>query len=78
MPEGAYVSAVVQGSPAEKAGLKRGDIILQINDEEVTGTNTLSKIINNLEVGDKITLKIDRDGKEITVTAVLGEMPDNY
>jgi len=78
MPEGAYVSAVVQGSPAEKAGLKRGDIILQINDEEVTGTNTLSKIINNLEVGDKITLKIDRDGKEIIVTAVLGEMPDNY
>jgi len=78
MPEGAYVSAVVQGSPAEKAGLKRGDIILQINDEEVTGTSTLSKIINALEVGDKITLKIDRDGKEITVTAVLGEMPDNY
>jgi len=77
MPEGAYVSSVMQNSPADKAGLKRGDIILKVNDEKITGENTLSKVISTLEVGDKVTLTIDRSGKELTISATLAEMPND-
>jgi S1-C subfamily serine protease len=77
MPEGAYVSSVMQNSPADKAGLKRGDIILKVNNEKITGENTLSKVISTLEVGDKVTLTIDRSGKELTISATLAEMPND-
>ncbi|MBW6442097.1 trypsin-like peptidase domain-containing protein, partial [Patescibacteria group bacterium] len=50
MPEGAFVSGVVPESPADEAGLQRGDIILKINDEEISGENTLAIIINKSKV----------------------------
>jgi serine protease Do len=77
MPEGAYVSSVIQGSPADDAGLKRGDIIIKINENEVTSENTLAKIINDSKVGDSMRITIDRDNKEIELTAKLKEMPEN-
>jgi S1-C subfamily serine protease len=67
----------MQNSPADKAGLKRGDIILKVNNEKITGENTLSKVISTLEVGDKVTLTIDRSGKELTISATLAEMPND-
>ena len=79
--EGAYVSgsngqsAVIVGSPAEKAGIKEGDIILEIDGKKVTTSNTLSAIINQHKVGDKVTIKILRGDKQDNLTATLQQLP---
>jgi serine protease Do len=78
MPMGAYVSTVIPDSPADEAGLQRGDIITKIGEEEITGESSLSEIINKSKVGDRLILTIDREGREIEVTAVLEDMPENF
>ncbi len=60
-------SPIISNSPAEKAGLKANDIILEFNNEKITNTNTLTGILKKYEVGDKVTLKIWRDNQEITM-----------
>ena len=65
--------AVVSGSAAEKAGLKRGDIILEVDGKEISEGNTLSEILLSYSPGDIITLKIIRNGKEETLPATLGK-----
>ncbi len=65
--------AVVKDSPADKAGLQAEDIVLELNGVKVNETNTLSVLIQKYQVGDKVNLKILRDGKEINVTATLEE-----
>lgn len=69
--EGAYIGLenqkpTTKSSPAEKAGIKSGDIITKINDEELTLKNSLSSVLAKYNAGDKITLTILRDGKTIT------------
>jgi serine protease Do len=66
-------AAVTAGSPAEKAGLKEGDIILEFDGEKITTDNSLSKIIMKYNPGDKVALKFLRNGQEKTVDVVLGE-----
>jgi serine protease Do len=66
-------AAVYSGSPAEKAGLKEGDIIEEINGEKLTTDNNLSDVIQKYNPGDKITLKILRNGQEKTIEVTLGE-----
>jgi len=65
--------AVMPGSAADKAGLKKGDVVLEFNGERITQKNSLSKIISKYNPGDKVKLKILRDGKEIEVEVVLGK-----
>jgi S1-C subfamily serine protease len=69
--------AIVSGSPAERAGLKKGDIILEINGQKITEDNTLGAVISRLSPGDTIDLKILRDGKEFNLKVVLGKYPEN-
>lgn len=66
-------SAITSGSPADSAGLKEGDIILEINGEKITQDNSLSKIIANFNPGDKVSLKILRGKDEINVDVILNE-----
>ncbi len=66
-------AAVTPGSAAEKAGIQENDVILSINNEKITINNPLSKIIQKYNAGDKVTLRILRNGKEIDVDATLGE-----
>jgi serine protease Do len=67
--------AVQPGSPAEKAGVEAEDIILEINGKKVDQDHTLGYIISQFNVGDAVTLKINRGGKEITLTATLAKRP---
>ena len=66
---------VIQDSPADKAGLKAEDIILEVNGEKISIDNPLSAIIQKYSVGDAITLKILRAGKEMNLSAVLEQRP---
>jgi len=65
--------AVMSGSPAEKAGIQEGDIILEADGVKVNQDNTLSKLILKHNVGDKIILKIYRESEEKIIDATLGE-----
>lgn len=65
--------AITSGSAADKAGLKAGDIVLEIGGEKITQDNSLAKIIQKYNPEDKVTLKIFRDGQEINFEVVLGE-----
>ena len=66
-------SAVAAGSPAEKAGLKEGDIILELNGERVEPARTLASLIQKHQAGEEISLKVLRDGKEMEVKVKLEE-----
>ena len=68
-------SAVTSGSGAEKAGIKDKDIILEINSEKITQDNKMAQIINKYNPGDKIMLKVLRDGSEQNIEVTLGERP---
>ncbi len=65
--------AVAPGSPAEKAGIKENDIILEMGGTKIDSKNSLSQLISKYNPNDSVDLKILRDGKEITVTIVLVE-----
>jgi len=66
-------SPVIKGSPAEEAGVKEFDIILECNNEKITLKNPLAHILEKCKVGGKTPLKILREGKEIVLEAVLEE-----
>lgn len=66
---------LVNGGPAEKAGLKPGDVITKIDDTPVDQTNSLSSLVNKHKVGDKVTLTILRDGQEQKIEVTLGAAP---
>jgi serine protease Do/serine protease DegQ len=71
--QGALVSQVVEGSAAEKAGIKAGDIITAINGKPVKDAQGLRNSIGMLSIGDRVDVALLRDGKPRRVTAVIGE-----
>jgi serine protease Do len=73
--KGALVGSVVEGSPGDKAGLKRGDIITELNGQPVTGNNDLRLKVGAMTPGTVIHLKVDRNGKPEDVNVTLGEAP---
>jgi serine protease Do len=78
---GATVLEVTKGSPAEKAGIKKGDIITKVNDTKIENPDVLFETIHNYKVGDKVKILLTRDGKEQTVTATLEKSqfePNDY
>ncbi|MGN7719357.1 PDZ domain-containing protein [Chitinophaga sp. 22620] len=72
-PEGATVSSVAEGSAAEKAGLKEGDVITRVNDKKIAEPQDLFEIIGTLKPGDKVTVTYLRDKKEQKTDATLGK-----
>lgn len=69
--------AVVSGSPADEAGIKSGDVILAINNDQISKGRSLSSVLSAYQPGDQVTLKVLREGKEIDVKAKLGERPSS-
>ncbi|MBI5740420.1 MAG: DegQ family serine endoprotease [Nitrospirae bacterium] len=74
---GALVTEIMKGSPAEKAGLKRGDIITELNDREIKNVETLRNTIAQSAVGSKIKLTVIRDGRTLALTATITEFPQD-
>ena len=66
-------SAIIKGSPVDKAGLKEYDIILELNEEKITEENPITDIIQKFKINEEIRLKIIREGKEINIKAKLEE-----
>jgi len=74
---GVLVNTVEAGSAADKAGIKRGDVIIALNGERVDDNNVLRNKIAATKPGTEVTLTIIRDGSEKEVKAILGEWSDN-
>jgi Do/DeqQ family serine protease len=73
--KGALVSAVNEDSPAEHAGVKRGDVITELNGQPVSDSNSLRNQVSRLKPGTAAGLKIIRGGQEKEVTVKLAELP---
>jgi Do/DeqQ family serine protease len=70
---GALVSQVVDGSPAEKAGIHTGDVITSVNGQPVKSNSELRNSIGLMRVGDKVEIGLLRDGKPVKVTAIIAD-----
>ena len=73
-PEGALVASVGQNSPADKAGIKAGDIILEFDGKKIDTMRTLPKVVANTKVGKSVQLKIWRNKKSISKRLILGRL----
>jgi len=71
--DGALIEEVVNGSPADKAGLRAGDIVLAVNGKSVKTSEELQELIRESKVNARLNLKILREGDIKNVTVVLGE-----
>ncbi len=73
-PEGVLVQDIISGSPAEKAGIRAGDVILSVNGKEVNAPNELQIVVAEHVPGDIVTLRIFRDGKIASRDVTLSEL----
>jgi putative serine protease PepD len=72
---GAQVGSVTSGSPADKAGLKAGDVITVFDGKSIAGADALTAAVSAHQPNDKVTLKIDRNGTTKSVDVTLGVRP---
>lgn len=70
---GAYISEVIPGSPADRAGIREGDIITRIGDVELNESNSYLNALFQYQPGDEVTILLVRNWKEVSVQIVLGE-----
>lgn len=68
---------VIPDSPAAAAGLQEKDIIIKVNNQNIDEKNSLTSVLGRYSVGDKVTLTIVRNGKEMTVTTTLAALPQS-
>jgi serine protease Do len=74
---GALVQDVTPAGPADKAGIKNGDVIRKLNGQTVEGSGQLTAMVTNMNPGTEVRLDIIRDGQPITIRITLGERPAN-
>jgi serine protease Do len=75
--DGVLVSHVADGSPAERAGLRQGDVIVSINGKQVSDTDDITSFVQSAKSGDHARFEIARASKRQTLTVTLGERPAN-
>lgn len=73
--KGALVGRVIEGEPAERAGIQKGDVILEVEGRKIKDTKDLLNTVARLQPGRKVKVVVWRDGKERTFTVELGERP---
>lgn len=73
--QGALVSDIIEGSPAEKAGFERGDVIVQYNGKEVENTGHLRNMVAQTAVSKVVDVKVIRDGREKALKVTIAELP---
>ncbi|MBW2475486.1 MAG: DegQ family serine endoprotease [Deltaproteobacteria bacterium] len=73
---GALVNEVIEDSPADKAGLKRGDIIVEYDGKQVDELNDLPRLVAATPVDETVKVKVFRDGKERTINVKIGRLDD--
>ncbi len=73
--DGALVGDVVKGSPAEKAGIMRGDIVLEYNGKKVKSADSLRNAVAQTKAGAQVNIKILRKGKEYNIAVTITESP---
>ena len=76
--EGMLVATVLEGTPAQKAGLKAGDVIIKIGDEEVSDRADLREAICGKKAGDEVDVTLLRDGQKRTLKVALADMPKEH
>jgi S1-C subfamily serine protease len=75
LPQGAYVSSVVSGSPADKAGVSEGDVVTKFGDVALKDGATLASALSKYKVGDTVAIEVWRNGKTLKLKATLVEAP---
>jgi Do/DeqQ family serine protease len=71
--EGALVTAVVEGGPAEAAGIVQGDLITEINHQKVASAGDLTSLVEKTKPGDKAVVVVYREGKKMLIDVTIGE-----
>jgi serine protease Do len=74
---GAFVSGILRGSPAEEAGVEPGDLVIEWNGQKVTGNAELPLLVASSQIGSKIQVKILRDGIAHVLTVKIAERPED-
>jgi S1-C subfamily serine protease len=74
---GILIAEVTPGGPAAKAGIQQGDIIYEVDGEAMVESSDLLVAIRDMEPGDEVEVKLDRNGQEMTITVTLEERPAN-
>jgi len=75
-PEGALIANVERGSPADRAGLKAGDVVRKVNGQTIVGSADLPGMLAVSKPGDKVALDVWRDGKIVRLNATLANISD--
>jgi membrane-associated protease RseP (regulator of RpoE activity) len=72
-PRGVGITQVIQGSPAEKAGLKKDDVILRLDGENITSVRKLNRLVSEIAPDQSVKVTVSRGGAEQEVTATIGK-----
>lgn len=73
--KGVLLSEVVEGGPADKAGLKRGDVIVEFDNKKVDSPITLRNMVASTIPGQSVTVRVIRDGKPLNIRVIIAELP---
>jgi serine protease Do len=74
--KGALVAQVTEGSPAAKAGLRQGDVIVELDGHAVIRTEDLPRLVAGLPAGRQVPIKVRREGKTLTLSATIAKLED--
>ncbi len=76
--QGILVAEVIQGSPADRAGLRSGDVVTAINGENLTQADQIQSLVEATSVGETLTFDIERSGQYRQIFVITGSLPSNY
>jgi S1-C subfamily serine protease len=73
--QGVLIAKVMPDSPAAKAGLKSGDVIAKINDQDIKDSSTVQQLVEKTPVGDELQVGVTRNGQPVTLSVRVGTLP---